>query len=496
MKNYRSQTVRATGWVLGSRFASHLISFGFGIALARLLVPDDFGLIAMVMVFARLAGLFTDVGLGSALVQKKDVRKEHFSSVFFLNILMGGSLGLTLFIISPWLSVFYERTEAEYICKALSIGFLIGSLALVPQTRLAKNLLFKYITFSNLVALIISSSIAVGLAAAGFGYWSLVAQILSQQFISTALLWIISGWRPMGGFSYTAIRELLGFSVSVFATEMLQYIAANIDKLLLGKYLGGQPLGIYDKAHSIMLFPLQNISRGVGSVMFPSLSLIQSETKRVRDIYLRSTRAIALLTFPMMAGMFVVAESFVLGVLGPQWSELIPVLKIFTVAGVLRSITTVTGSLYKSQGAATLQLRVNMILVPIRITGVVIGMQWGMIGVASGFTAATFVTSLITLTVAGRLVDLRLYSLIQSLLPVLMAAVMMALVIWVIRPVTGIQSELLLLFMQIFAGFFVYLVSVVVMKLNAYQDVAVVLREEFHLLRKKDDSSANRQANS
>lgn len=483
-KNIRSRTVRAAGWVLGLRLASQAISFGFGIALARLLVPDDFGLVAMALVFFRLASLFMDVGLGAALIQKKDVRKEHFSSVFWLNAFAGCILGLILFIAAPWLSVFYERAEIENICKALSLGFLLGSITLVPNTRLAKKLLFKYISFSNLVAVITSGIIAIILAAAGYGYWSLVGQLLSQQLVLTMLLWNFSGWRPKVKFSSDAIKELFSFSANVFLTGILQYIAANLDKLLLGKFLGGQILGIYDKAHSMMLFPMQNISSAVGGVMFSSFSIIQSDISRVRKIYLRSTRAIALVTFPMMAGMFVVADSFVLGVLGPQWSELIPVLRILTIAGLVRAITTVTGTLYKSQGAVALQLRINLVMIPIRIAGIVIGLLWGLIGVAIGFTIASYINSVITLTFAGRLIELRLISLMRSLAPVFIPTLLMAILVWLIRPLSGMQDELLIFIGQTIFGITIYLVSIILMDLRAYQDVKDVFLGEIKPKRK------------
>lgn len=479
MKDLRTKTVKAAGWVLGSQFVTQAASLGFGIALARLLVPDDFGLIAMVVVFTGLAGLMSNIGMGSALVQKKDAQEEHYSSVFWLNMLLGSAMGLTLYFTAPWLSAFYQRPEVEDICKVLSINSFVSALALVPRIRFLKKLLFKYLSLSDLAAMIGSGAIGVTLAAMGYGYWSLVVQQLGQTIISTVLIWGISGWRPRCGMSGGAIRELFGFSSSVFATKILHYVTSNLDKLILGKILGGQALGFYDKAYSMMLFPLQNVSHIIGSVMFPALSLIQSDTARVREIYLRSTRAIALLTFPMMAGMFVVAEAFVLEVLGPQWAKLIPVLQIFCIAGVAKSIVTVTGSLYLSQGAAALQLRVNLYLKPIAIAGICLGLPWGLVGVATGVAVTAWINGLITLTVAGRLVDLGLLTLLRSLAPTLLATLLMALLIWPIRQISGLNNELLLFLLQVAAGCIIYWGCVAMMQLRAYVDIMTVIHEEF-----------------
>lgn len=479
MKDLRTRTVKATAWIAGAQIASQIISFGFGIALARLLVPQDFGLIAMVVVFTGLAGLLSDVGLGSALIQKKDTRDEHFSSVFWLNLLLGCGLMCAIFLAAPSLSAFYERPEVEGVTKVLSLGYVIGALALVPRTRLVKELSFKYIAVSDVAAMAVSGLIAVTLAFMGLGYWSLVIHSLLRGLISTALIWVLSGWRPTTKMDRNAIGELLGFSTSVFATRMLQYSVNNLDKLLLGKALGAQTLGLYDKAQSMMLFPLQNVSRVIGKVMFPSLSLIQTDITRVRDIYLRSTRAIALLTFPMMTGMFVVAESFVFGVLGPHWADLIPVLRIFCVAGVVSSIVTVTGSIYLSQGKAALQLRVNLVTKPITILGLVAGLHWGVLGVATGYTLALFINSVITLTVAGRLIDLKLLTVVRSLAPTLLPASVMAILVWMLRPVSGLENELLLFLVQAVAGVIIYGGWVALLKLSAYKDVTAVLGKEF-----------------
>jgi PST family polysaccharide transporter len=484
MKNLRSRTVSAAGWALGTRITSQVISFAFGIALARLLVPDDFGLFAMIMVFAGISELLSDVGLGSALIQKNDVREEHFSTVFWLNLLLSSLLMVTLYYLSTGISNFYERPEIENIAKVLSLGFPISAMAMVQRTRFVKNLEFKYISLTNLAAMIVSGVVGIAFAANNFGYWSLVAQQLTQRVVATSLIWVISDWRPRSGISICAARELIWFGITVFGTRLLNYTGKSFDKLLIGKILGGHTLGIYEKAYSFMLFPLNNVSHSISQVMFPSLSLIQSDKERVRRVYIRTTRAIAILTFPMMAGMFVVADSFVLGALGSHWKDLIPVLRIFCIAGIATSIGAVTGSLYKSQGAVALQFRVNLLTQSLKIAGVIAGIQWGLIGVATGFTIAALISSQITMTIGGRLVNLRLLTILRTLAPTLLSALIMAILVWTIRPVFGLQNELVLLITQIMTGCLAYIAIMSVMRIKAYQDVREVLKGELARKRK------------
>ncbi len=485
MENFRSKTTHAAGWVIGSQVASQSVSFGIGIALARLLTPDDFGLIAMVLAFTGVAHLLVDVGLGAALIQKKDVSEKHFTSVFWINFFLGCLLALLLFFLSPLIAGYYNRPDVEGVAKVLSIIFVIGSLALVPRNRLVKELLYKYIALSDFISMMVSGGVAVVLAVNGFGYWSLVFQQLLQQIISTLMIWKYGRWRPKGWICKDAVKELWGFSSYVFSTRLLFYFSGKLDVFLLGRYMGGQVLGLYDKGQSIMLFPLQNVSHMVGSIMFPALSKIQTDMERVRYVYLRSTRAVAFVTFPMMVGVFVVSKSFVLGVLGPQWEELIPLIKIFSVAGVAMSIVTLVGSIYLSQGAAKLQFRVSLIYKPITIAAIVGGLSWGVIGVATGFAISKIINGVIALIVAGRLINLRLFAMVRILIPIILVSVTMGVLVWSIRQLLDIKNEIFIFLIQLVSGVFIYWGLVAGLRLKAYQDIAKVVSEEFRLWKNK-----------
>ncbi len=479
MEKFKTETISAIGWVLSSQLITQVVSFVIGIVLVRLLLPDDFGLIAMIMVFYGLAGILLEVGLGQALIQKKDVKEEHFSSVFWLNFLIGCILGGILFLASGWLSDFYGRAELEDIFKILSINFPIASLVMVHSARFAKELKFQYLQLSEMLAMVVSGIVAIVLATYGYGYWSLVVQRLSQQIVLTTMIWSLSSWSPKFKISFEALKELFIFSSSVFFTQLLRYSYTSMDRLLLGKFMGGSVLGLYDKAYSLMLFPLRNVSSVIGKVMFPALSLIQSDRVRTKKVYLRSIRAIALITYPMMAGLFVVADSFVPSILGEHWVEIIPLLRIFCVAGFISSILTVTGSLYLSQGAAARQFRVSLINTPIRIIGIIAGLPWGGMGVATGFTCSLFISSLITLTVALRLIDLNIFSLVRAIAPILPPTLLMAVSIWGIGLGLTIENKLLLFLLQVVVGVVVYWGLVALMKVEAYTDVTGIIREKF-----------------
>jgi len=475
--NFKQRFLNALAWSAGVKFLSQAVSIAIGIFLARLLVPEDFGLIAMVLVFTGIAGLLSDVGLGSALVQRQDLDHTHFVSVFWANVCLGSVLAVILYAASAPMAEFYGRFEVEPIVKVLSLSFVIGSIALVHRQVLVKSLRFKELALADFSGMILSGVVAIFFAYRGFGFWALVFQQVIHQFATYFFVTAVSGWKPTLSFRLSALNELIGFSIFVFFTRLLQYSADRLDKLITGKFLGADSVGILDKAQSMMLFPLQNISHTIANIMFPALSSLKGDIDRVKDVYLKCIEAIAFLTFPMMVGMFSVSENFVLGVLGPHWSELIPVFKILCFAGVINSIATVTGSVYLSQGASKTQFKVNLFTRPLVIIFVVVGLAWGVEGVASAIVLAAWVSGVFTMTVMSSLISLKLISIFRILFPTFLVSIGMGIVLHFSDLLLTFESYLVALFTQVFVGIFVYLLFSYVFRISALKLVVDTLRK-------------------
>jgi len=471
VSEYKNRVVNAIAISGGSRVLNQLISLGYTITLARLLTPDDFGLITMVAVFTGFAGLLADVGLGSALIQKKDVTELDYSTVFWTNLWLGFFFTGLIFISSDWIAAFYQRQELSLIAQLLSLQFVFSAIRLVPGNRLARDLHFGYVAIANLLGMLLAGALAVYMALEGYGVWALVGQALANALVTTLVICVACRWRPRFSFSFSALKGLMNFSVYVFGTEMIQYGARTVDKLLAGRYLGGDAAGILGRAQALLLLPLKNISHVVGNVMFPALSMVQDDVARVRSVYLRSTQAIALATFPMMLGMMAVADNFVIGVLGEQWTAMIPVIRLLSVAGIASSIVTITGSVFLSQGASKLQFQVNLVTRPIAILGVVIGLPWGLVGIAAGSLVAVLINTLITLSRVGSLVRLRLLDFFKALLPTLVASTCMAIPVFLIGYYSNLEKPLVELLIQVLAGVVLYLVLAIGMKLPALKDL-------------------------
>ena len=478
MGAYKASVIKALSWTAGGKVVSQVLSVGIGVVLARLLNPDAFGLIAMMMVFTGFASLLTDVGLGSALVQRKEVNAVHYSTVFWTNVGLGLTLTLVVFSSSPYIAQFYGREELTDVGRILSLQFIINAVALVPRIRLVKALTFSVLATADFIGMVIAGVVAIIMAGKGYGYYSLAWQPLIVVSVASIIVWSYSRWVPDFSYSKKALGDLLGFSAFHFFNKTFQFFSQQLDKLLTGRFLGGEAIGLLDKAQSMMLFPLRNISHTVGVVMFPALSQIQDEKSRVGNIYKRSTHSIALLTFPMMAGMFAVADTFVYGVLGAHWEGIIPILRILCIAGLANSIVTIVGSVYLSQGEARLMFMVTLFTRPLAIAGVVVGLySGGVIGVVVGSTIASYINSIITLHIAGKLINLTLFSLLGPLFKTLLLSVVMGGCVYAIGIFLPVQSSLYTFLVQVFSGSLIYLIFIFIFRPPAFEDIWELIRE-------------------
>jgi len=478
MSEFRERTLSALEWSVGGQVGRQAASFVIGIVLARLLSPEEFGLVAMVTVLTGFAAVLADFGFGAALVQKDDPEERHFSSVFWVNLGAGLLLTLAFAAAAPLVAAFYQTPELVGITAALSLTFVLSSVNVVQRTRLSKALDFQRLSVVELSALVISGGVAIVLAVTGFGVWALVTHAVGRTAVEAFLLWFVNDWRPRRILDRAALRELIGFSGSLMGTQALNYWARNLDDLLVGRAFGEQALGAYNKAYAVMLFPLENISRVIGRVMFPALSLVREDRALVASVFLRSTRAISLLTFPMMLGLFVTAEPFVIGLLGPQWRDMIPILQVLCFVGLVQSVTTLTGSLYLSQGRADLQLRIGVVLKLVTLAGILVGLRWGPVGVAIGYGVATAINSYPAFRFAGALVGLRFVDLVRALLATLGCAIAMAAGVWAIERLTPVEwSALARLGTNVAAGVAIYAALVLLLRPVALRDVDELIRE-------------------
>lgn len=429
MKSFRERTLSGALWSVTSQTGRQAILLLSNIVLARLLTPRDFGLTATVLIFVNFAIILAEQGFGAAIIQRKEVTEDHLSSIFWVNVALG--LGFTLLFLAgaPLIAALFHEEGLIPLTRVIACIFAINSLGMVHATMLTRGLAFKSLAKVEVAAAWLGGAAAIALAWRGWGPMSIAVQAVVTSVVSVAMLWRVGDFRPRARFSWPAVRDLAEFSTNSLVSSVTHYWMRNVDNVLVGLFLGQGPLGVYTRAYSVMLFPLSRVSRVLSRVMFPSLSLIQDDLPRVREIYLKMTRVIALVTFPLMIGVAASAENFTAVVFGPQWGEMVPILRILALVGMVQSVTTLTVNLYLARNETGLRLRVILPIQALQVLGIVAGLKWGILGVSVGYAVVSLAAAPVECYYAGMLVGLSLPRFLSSLSGVFACAAAMGLLV-------------------------------------------------------------------
>lgn len=372
------------------------------VVLSRLLSPADFGLVALAAAVSSFVLLFRDLGTGPALIQKLELDGQTQSSAFWLNTAVGLALGLVLLLASPLIAFVMDAPGLTGLLAVLACTFPIVGLAVVHQALLERASRFAVIARIEIVSLASGFAVAVIAALAGAGAYSLVMQTVTIAVLTTVQLFVSSGWRPSRTWSLERIRGLWHFSRDMLAFNFVNFFARNADSLIIGKFLGAANLGVYSLAYRTMLFPLHNLTFVATRALFPVMSRKQTEVPEVASMYLRSVSVIAFFTAPLMAGLFVLREPFVDAVFGPSWGAVADVIAWLAPVGFIQSIVSTSGAVFMSLGRTSTMLRMGVIASLVHVAGFLIGIRWGVTGVAASYFATNLLMAAPTLALVLR----------------------------------------------------------------------------------------------
>jgi O-antigen/teichoic acid export membrane protein len=476
--NLRKKTITSIGWSGISQALNQGFTFVISVVLARILGPKVFGLIGMITVFTGLAAIFGDLGLSAAIIQRKELEARHLNAAFWTNLATGASLTAMMVALSPVVAWFYKEPALLTLTAVIGFKYVIDSLCVVQIALLNREMRFQIFAWIQIGSNIISGLVGLGLALCGMGAWSLVGQTLGVSAVTLAVSWRLGKWRPVFSFELRACKELFSFSAYVLGSGIVNYWARTLDQLIVGRFAGPVALGIYSRAYTLMLMPLNQVSRAIGRVMFPALSAIQDDKPRAKRIYLKSISVIALITFPMMIGLFAVSDHFILALLGDKWAGAIPVFKIFCWVGLLQSISTTAGWIFYSQGRTGTDFALTASFTAFYALAFVIGIHWGIMGVAWAYAIGNLILWYPSWAIPGRLVALTFSEMIRTLSPAFFCALSMGSIIWGLgRLLPDGMAHWKYLIIQIPVGIVVYFILVVGLKLDSWQEVRHALSE-------------------
>jgi O-antigen/teichoic acid export membrane protein len=383
----------------------------------------------MVLVFASLVLVFSDLALGAALVQRQRLSELDLATVFWTSIAAGVVFTLLGFASAGPVAGFYGEPEVRGLVVVLSLGFVVAAVGTVPTALLNRAMDFRALEVRMMLATAAGAVTGIALAVGGFGAWAIIGQQLAITTAQTALVWVRSPWRPSFDFSIERLRALAGFSANVFGQRLLYYLHRNTDNLLVGRFLGAAALGAYGLAYNIMLVPFSRIAGPIQEVLFPAFSRIQDDPGRMAAAWIRVTRAVAAVSMPALLGLFVLAPEFVRVVLGPRWDAAVPVLRILVWVGLIQSLQTLNTSILVALDRTRALLRYSVLFFVAHLTAFAVGVHWGIVGVAAGYAMSTAVVEPLFAWMTARALGISVFSFVRSLAGVAQASLAMVVVI-------------------------------------------------------------------
>lgn len=399
------KTVRGGAVTVMYQVLKQTLGIAETIVMSRLLLPEQSGLINMVIIVTGFIGLFNDLGLSSATIQREDIDHDKVNTLFWINVAMGMLLALITAGLAPVIAWFYDEPRLLPITLVIALGFFFGGLTVQHRALLKRQLRISALVKIDLVATIIG--IATGITSALLlppeqRHWAIVASFLVQMPIEITGLWLMCRWRPSRPAIAKGIRSMVMFGGNLTGFQLINYLARNVDNLLIGKFFGPESVGLYNKAYALLLLPLRRVNTPLSAVAVPALSRLVNEPARYRHAYQRIASTACVVTMPLVAFMMMTSDWLIPFVLGRQWSEASTMFTLLGISGMVEPFTYTSGWLFVTQGRGREQLRWGLISTVLTITGIVAGLSWGPVGVAAGYGIAGLIRTPLLFWYVGR----------------------------------------------------------------------------------------------
>ncbi len=410
MKDLKQRVIRGGFAKICSQGAGFVVRMGSLMILARLLDPKDFGLVGMVTAVIGVFNLFRDFGLSAAAVQRNTtVTREQASTLFWVNILVGAILGLLSFAIAPFAVLFYHETRLFGITAALASGFLFNAAGVQHSAMLEREMRFTTLSVIDIISLLTSVLVGIGMALHGYGYWALVATTTVAPLVYTVCVWLTTAWVPGRPHRRVGVRSMMRFGGTLTLNGLVMYIATNFEKVLLGRFWGAEAIGVYGRAYQLVNMPNDNLNSAASGVAFAALSRLQDDPPRFRSYFLKGYALVLSLTVPVTVACALFAKDMISVFLGPKWQSAVTVVSLLAPTTLAFATINPLGWLLMSLGLVGRGLRMALVFAPIMIAGYLIGLPYGPRGVAFAYSAmmTLSVIPMIAAAVRGTVISVR-----------------------------------------------------------------------------------------
>lgn len=450
----------------GERFLAQMISTVVTIILARILLPEEYGLVSLVTIFITIANVFVSYGLGTALVQKIDSDEMDYSTIFWAGLVLSVVLYLVLFLFTPLIGKYYSKEELIPVLRVMALRLPLAAINSVQNAYVSKNLMFKKFFYVTLVGTIASAVIGVAMAYMGFGTWALVGQYISNSCISTVTMFLFIPWRPKLIFSFGRLKALFSFGGKFLASALIGTVYEEVHGLIIGKKYSTVDLSFYSKGKQFPQLIGNNVSTTLKNVMFPIYSKLQNEKDHLKAAVRRSIELSYFILFPLMIGFVVIAENFVKVILTEKWMECVPFLRMFCVVYLFKPLKNINKSAISAIGRVDINLKVEIAEKIVGLSLIIITVNMGVMYLA-GCTLVTY--SLVAVTDAiinGKILKYPVTEQIKDIMPPLVVSVIMGGIVYALNylPIANAFVKLLL---QVVVGVCVYVGLAFILKLDS-----------------------------
>ena len=387
MHDLRNKTIRAGFANLSGRSVVVLLRVVSIVTLGRLLSPRDYGVVAMVTSFTGVLSLLSGFGLLQAAIQRDRMTEERASTLFWVNVMLGGILGCVALALAPIASAFYREPELVLATSVTAITFLFTGAGIQHSALLARQMRFGALALIDGIACFTATSLAISMALAGWGYWALVSLIITVPLITTLGVWLATAWIPKPPRLHDGTWSLLHFGGTVTLQGLVTYVAWNFDKLLLGRFWGAHAIGLYGRAQTLIMFPVDTLNASVGEVAFAALSRARGDQQRLRRYFLKGYALVVALTVPLAIVCALFSDDLIEVALGTKWTDAAEIFRLLAPTILVFSIANPLGWLLNALGLVRRSLKIALASAPLVIVGATIGLPYGPRGVAIAYSA-------------------------------------------------------------------------------------------------------------
>lgn len=474
----RSTALRGMLWTYMDQFGGQIINFVISVLLARILLPEEFGIIAIIWVFVAISNSLVGSGFGQALIRKKDVDELDFSSVFYINFAVSLLVYFILFSTAPLIADFYDDARLTSVTRVIGLGVIINAFSLVQIARLSQKMDFKTQMVVRLPSLIIGGVIGVWAALNGYSYWSLVMQNLTTAFLGAVQLWIRTGWYPKRVFSIARVKELFAFGSRLMLSGLLDTIYKNLYVIIIGKFFSPAQVGFYNRADNTKQLPVSNISNALNRVTYPLFAKIQDEDARLKEAYRKIMQQVIFWVAPILIGSAVVAEPLFRFLFTEKWLPAVPYFQILCIVGIVYPLNSYNLNILKVKGRSDLFLRLEVIKKVIITVGIFLALPFGVIGLVWLQVIISIIAYVINSYYSGYFLEYPIFEQIRDIIPTLLNAVLMGLAALGILYLLPSLPDVIVLLVVGLTGAAVYFVGARLFGLPALQEFWEIVRKK------------------